>query len=370
MAQSKIPEIMIFPRTRKQWLKTISVIIIFGIIAQSIISTVKLSLGVQSEHPWYELLLVSVLYSACIIFSQMISGELLGRFVPLDTKLKMSVHIVAQSFSGILGFMAAQKVEYFIYGYCFVSAQIIVVVISVSFVLTLIGNTAYYLSFFYRIAQTAEKSATESELKALRAQINPHFLFNTLNSIAALIRVNPDEAEEVTEELAELFRYSLQASKTPLVRFSNEIHSVHLYVNIEKARFRDRLQVYFHIADTVDTALVPSLILQPLVENSVKYGANVVEGEFTIEIEALERNGTMYVTVRDSGPGFDQTQIEQYFVKGTGLSNVRDRLALLFPRQSDVVIARDSVTLIFPKKDFNESIQSHHKDIHSYRKFL
>lgn len=340
--------IQIFPRNAKQWLRVGFYITAFALIAHFSIVGLKSHLNIPSEMPWEIALFSSFLYTAIIIVMQLFTAEMANRLLPLRSKGAAAGHIFIQSLSVVASFLLARQLEILITGFCSIPQSIMTLIIIVSFVLFIIGNTVYYLFAMYHQLRAAEQAVLQSELKALRAQINPHFLFNALNSIAALIRTRPDEAEHVTEELADLFRYSLRASKTPLVRLEEEVESARLCLSIEKARFRDRLNVSITIPPTLLDAAVPSLLLQPLVENAIKHGANVVEGDFFIELHAEIHNGDMVITVFDSGVGFDPAASDSYFANGTGLSNVRARLLLLFPGMSNLLLERRGIRLIFP----------------------
>lgn len=220
----------------------------------------------------------------------------------------------------------------------------------VSFSFSFIISTVWYTFDFLRRLRQAEHAALEAELRALRAQVHPHFLFNALNTIAALVRTRPDEAEEVTEELADLFRYVLRASRQTTVSLAEEIKSVEMYLAIEKARFGERLLPEIRVPDELRGARVPSLILQPLVENAVKHGASQVEGPCSVEVEGRREGEGVRLLVRDSGPGFASTLPEAVFNSGTGLANVRDRLHLHFGTGATLTLRQDGVELAFPQQ--------------------
>ena len=207
---------------------------------------------------------------------------------------------------------------------------------------------ALYLIDFYRDMQNAKQTALVAELRALRAQINPHFLFNTLNSIAALIHSKPNEAEHVVEELADLFRYTLRASQYPTVSLEEELTATNRYIAIEQARFRDRMTVIKLVDEEVLDARVPSLLIQPLVENAVKHGVSKTEDNCAIHLEISRKKKTIVLAVRDTGPGFVSTDPKEVFPNGTGLANVRDRLNLHFGEQSTCTILADGVEITFP----------------------
>jgi hypothetical protein len=163
--------------------------------------------------------------------------------------------------------------------------------------------------------------AGRAELRALRAQINPHFLFNALNAIAGLIHDRPALAEETVEHLAEVFRYTLRKSEREWARLDEEIEFVSSYLQIEQARFGDRLHVSIEIDAAVRHEQIPAMTVQPLVENAIKHGVSVVERRGDIRIRAWDHDGRLMIEVFDNGPGFASSNGE-----GHGLRNIADRL--------------------------------------------
>ena len=179
-------------------------------------------------------------------------------------------------------------------------------------------------------AQMVEKiraELAEAELRALRAQINPHFLFNTLNSIAALIHENPAAAEDVTTRLADVFRYVLHASERERVPFGEELAFLRSYLEIERVRLGDRLRIEEAIEPGVESVPVPSLLLQPLVENAVLHGVAPRAEGGTIRLSARRAGGMLEVEITDDGPGLNAAA--PGLERGFGLRSVRERLRAL-----------------------------------------
>jgi len=171
----------------------------------------------------------------------------------------------------------------------------------------------------------ARRIATEAQLASLESRVNPHFLFNTLNSIAALVRDDPAAAERMTGQLAALMRSSLY-QQTPLVTLDEELRVVRAYLEIEQVRFGDRLQYRFDIEEGAAAVPVPRLALQTLVENSVKYAVSPRRDRTTIVIRAARGNGRLRLEVRDDGPGFPASGAPE----GHGLALLESRLAMNF----------------------------------------
>jgi len=169
--------------------------------------------------------------------------------------------------------------------------------------------------------------AGRAELRALRAQINPHFLFNALNAIAGLIPDQPQLADETVEQLAQVFRYTLRRSEKEWVRLDEEVEFVKAYLRVEQARFGERLQVEFHVDAAAGALQVPAMSIQPLIENAIKHGVSTVEGRGTVRLSAQFVGGALTIDVFDNGPGFPAGySLAASNVTGHGLRNVAERL--------------------------------------------
>ena len=180
----------------------------------------------------------------------------------------------------------------------------------------------------------AESIAREAQLKMLRYQLNPHFLFNTLNSINALIRLKKqDHARDMVVRLSQFLRHSLTEDPVKKVTLEQEVHAVSLYLDIERTRFADRLTVEVELAEPARKALVPSLLLQPLAENAIKYAIALSESGGVITIRAHVDGEKTLISVSDSGSAEAQvhTLPARESSTGVGLANVRERLQTLYP---------------------------------------
>lgn len=184
--------------------------------------------------------------------------------------------------------------------------------------------------------ERAHKLATQARLSSLESRIHPHFLFNTLNSISALVREDPAAAERTIERLAALLRYSLDVAARPLVALEDELRIVEDYLDIEKTRFGDRLR--FSIAAPRDLMMleVPPLSIQSLVENSIKHAIAESRRGGEIRVTAREQDGSLVLEVTDDGPGFDWRALKP----GHGLENLRERLSTLYDGAGRIEIAR------------------------------
>jgi len=189
-----------------------------------------------------------------------------------------------------------------------------------------------------RAAAQYQAEAQTAQLRALRYQINPHFLFNTLNSLSSLVlRHRGDEAERMIINLSNFFRTSLTTDPTEDVPLSDEIRMQRLYLDIEQIRFPERLQVVVDVPPNLEEATVPGMLLQPLVENAIKYGVARSTRPVTVTIRARSAHGMLHVTVEDDGatePEAGQPPLEKAQGHGVGLRNVCDRLAARFGAQA------------------------------------
>jgi two-component system, LytTR family, sensor kinase len=177
---------------------------------------------------------------------------------------------------------------------------------------------------------TTEKLAREAELATLRQQLQPHFLFNSLNSISALAGSRPEEARRMIQQLSDFLRGTLKKDDTQLVTLAEELEHLQLYLEIEKVRFGHRLKTSINCDETSTTLKLPSLLLQPIVENAIKFGLYDTIGEITIEIAARMEDQTLVISV--SNP-FDPATAQPKQGTGFGLNAVQRRLYLLYARQ-------------------------------------
>jgi two-component system LytT family sensor kinase len=188
-------------------------------------------------------------------------------------------------------------------------------------------------------------SAARSELKALRAQINPHFLFNALNTIAALIPARPERAEQTVEQLAEVVRYAVRRSDREWVRLAEEVDFVRAYLEIEQARFGERLRVEIDVERATEHVGIPALVIQTLAENAVKHGIATMRGQGVITISSRSIGDKVLVSVRDNGPGFGVAFALDASAESTsggyGLRNVQERLFAYYGAGARLRFARD-----------------------------
>jgi LytS/YehU family sensor histidine kinase len=175
------------------------------------------------------------------------------------------------------------------------------------------------------LAERARAEASEAQLAALQAQLDPHFLFNALNTVASLVRTDQRRAEATVENLARILRRTLDRSRKASIPLSDELDYLRAYLSIEKERFGDRLIVDWRIDAAALDCRIPPMSLQPLVENSLKHGFAQRMTGGSVRIGAARSNGRLRLEVADDGPGFAPGHTD-----GTGLGNLRRRLETLY----------------------------------------
>lgn len=183
-------------------------------------------------------------------------------------------------------------------------------------------------------ASRLQSQLADARLQALRMQINPHFLFNTLHAVSSLVERDPRGVRRMIARLSELLRYTFETGNKHEVPLVEEMRFLEGYLEIQRIRFQGRLEVIEEVAPQALDALVPNLILQPLVENAVKHGVSRVNGMGEIEIRAWRERDQLHLSVRDNGPGLDGLNGGDGVVSGeatgVGLSNTRARLEALY----------------------------------------
>ncbi|MEO6979767.1 MAG: histidine kinase, partial [Mucilaginibacter sp.] len=190
---------------------------------------------------------------------------------------------------------------------------------------------------------------TQAELQTLQSKINPHFLYNALNSIASLIHEDPDKAEDMTLKLSKLFRYSINSMQESFATVKEEIEILNTYLDIEKIRFGKRINFSLNVAPGLEERLLPRFLVQPLVENALKHGLkdSTIDGRLSVDIAGDEKH--LIVTVADNGIPFpDELNI------GYGLQSTYDKLELLYGEGYEIKISNlpeKSIKIIIPNKN-------------------
>jgi len=220
-------------------------------------------------------------------------------------------------------------------------------------------GVSYAVSYYFRFregefrASQLEAQLAQAQLQTLKMQLHPHFLFNTLNGIAGLVRDSRNKAAvDMLAGLSDLLRYTLENAGKQEVPLKEELEFLELYLDIQQMRFSDRLKVEMHVPAEALDALVPNLILQPLVENAIRHGISRRTAAGTVGVRVERDNGLLRITIYDDGPGLKRDDGRKT-VEGVGLSNTRARLAQLYGEGQNITLAeRDSggvqVALVIP----------------------
>lgn len=216
-----------------------------------------------------------------------------------------------------------------------------------SFYIMLCWSGLYFGIKYYQMLQserqkslTARTKAHEAQLTMLRYQLNPHFLFNTLNAISTLILINENKtANGMVTKLSDFLRYSLDKDPIEKVPLKQEIQALKLYLDIEKVRFEDRLQTSFELTKQASKSLVPSMILQPLIENSIKYAVAHNEHGGQIRIAAHTFGNDLLIEVSDNGPGTKLIDGQPADRVGVGIRNTKERLQALYDKNYSFVMS-------------------------------
>ena len=307
--------------------------VLFGVPVATILVSgfaVHIGIGLTYGYPWrwstlLDSLLRATLYVGVMWPATIATSQWTLRRWSLRSAADVAKHVAALVACTLVSFTAVTAILRLIDGVA-TPFPIFVIIAFVASLSAAVLATILYGGLAMQRLRASEAAAVAAELRALRAQINPHFLFNALNTIAALVRIRPEAAERVTENLADLFRYSLAASDRPTVTLAEEIDSARLYLDIEQARYGDDLTVEVNVPDELARTPVPSLVLQPLVENAVKHGVRQRDGRGTVRVQATAESTALMIRVSDTGPGFGSDDIEDVLGRGTGLTNVAERL--------------------------------------------
>lgn len=182
-------------------------------------------------------------------------------------------------------------------------------------------------------AAKAVAEAGEARLAALQSQLNPHFLFNALNTVASLVRTNPQAAEHTVENLSDVLRRTLERTADLFRTLGDEIEYLRAYLAIEKERFGERLNIEWSIAAGLEGVVIPTMTLQPLVENAVKHGIAPRRSGGRVRIAATREVGRLRLAVEDDGEGFPAR-----YEEGMGLSNLRKRLETMYGAEASLRI--------------------------------
>ena len=230
----------------------------------------------------------------------------------------------------------AFRVHWYIYRSMFLTTVVDDVVMAYFPIILIAHLASYYRRFREREVRTSQLQAqlVKARLQALKSQLQPHFLFNTLNSISALMLTDVKAADRMITRLGDLLRISLETAGTQMTTLSRELEVVNCYIEIEKVRFEQRLKVSIDVAPETLDASVPHLLLQPLVDNAIKHGISRLAAGGEIRISATTDHKDLQLEVRDNGPGVRDSVM--FPSRGLGLRITRERLETIYGQQQSV----------------------------------
>jgi sensor histidine kinase YesM len=324
-----------------------------------LIITVVVAAGLTFADPPHYLgyLISSFIYTMCIGFSiRTLVSFAYPRIEALHSFYRLGILLLLFLTGGIIGTGISTEIHRLLFKFSFTINDYVHLLYFNLFLSIIFGSVAV---LYFTLKTNAERMASalkekelneerltrlkmKAELEALQAKINPHFLFNTLNSIASLISENPKAAESTVEKLSELFRYTLKDADKSTVTLGEELDIVRTYLEIEKVRFGDRLQFTITYDGDIVDAKVPALLIQPLVENSIKHGIakNIQGGNILIDVR--KRENTCRILVQDNGEGFQTTHSEN----GFGLRSIQERLKYMYAGHASLEIIHNHPTQI------------------------
>ena len=172
---------------------------------------------------------------------------------------------------------------------------------------------------------------TKAELQSLHSRINPHFLYNSLNSIATLAHISPEKTEDMALELSDFFRYAINHNNEDMIEIKKEVEITRTYLQIEKVRFGEKLDFQIEIDEEIETNLVPRFLIQPLIENSIKHGISKIQDKGKIKLEIKKTADELTIKVHDNGPDFPNTPISGY-----GLRSLYEKLEIIYKKSARI----------------------------------
>lgn len=279
---------------------------------------------------------VALNYAVKFILTIPIWWLLFRKLALWSLKYRLAIHVVALPvFAFLFRILFYELCEVFNFGHLGEDGSFWDIYIPSLFYCLQFGVFHTY-DFYHRFKKEQQKQAElqalalQSELRALKAQINPHFLYNTFNTISASLSPKQEKTREMIARLSDMFRYQLYVSQKELVSTEEEIAFAQKYLELEKERFGDRLHYKIRLAPEASQSKIPPMLLQPLVENAVKHGiAPLIEGG-SIEISVVRLAQGVQFKVNDTGAGLNGYQTEELLNKGIGLSNTERRLQRMY----------------------------------------
>jgi LytS/YehU family sensor histidine kinase len=223
---------------------------------------------------------------------------------------------------------------------------------AVFFLLRGVSYYQLYRETEYAAAQM-ETQIANAQLRALRMQLNPHFLFNTMNSISSLMQTDIAAADKMLEQLSGLLRITLERGEAQLIPLSDEMEFIEMYLAMQDRRFTGRIRQEVYVESDLHDALVPAMLLQPVIENAYTHGLSKLDRDGVIAVDVRRRNATLMISVTNSGQGLHPESGNGAARKGVGLANIKDRMRLHYGSDQaftmeELAQGRVRVTLALP----------------------
>ena len=334
-------------RTKLYWILQV---LGWGAFAFLSIVLADLSRGVSSVQIW-----------AFIVFAatNLISTHFLRYIIKTYNWFKLSIpQLLFQSFLAIIALSFVNIVAQILINIAFGTLnpeedfQILVILANIfqASLLFTLWSVMYFLVHFldnYNTSLKYEAKINEIRLNHLKSQLNPHFIFNALNSVRALVDEDPNKAKTAITRISNMLRFSLMMDKKQTIEFGDELNTVKDYLELESIRFEERLKVVYHIEDESYSYKIPPMMLQTIVENGIKHGvSNLVKGG-TIEIKCREGlNDDLYIQVKNSGQLTHQPSLTTNDEQGHGLSNTVQRLKLIYGDKASFRIFNSGIQFV------------------------
>lgn len=214
----------------------------------------------------------------------------------------------------------------------------------------LVWSLIYFAIHYFENSKKAEietlifeAAVKDFELKTLKAQLNPHFMFNAMNSIRALIEEDPQNAKDAITKLSNIMRYTLRIERTETVPLSDELKTIQDYLDLEKIRFEERLQYNISSTPSADRVEIPPMMVQTLVENGIKHGISKLTGGGKIDLTASTNESTLIIQIRNNGQ-FNEDALK--ISRGFGISNTKQRLSLLYGEKASLTLNNENKNLV------------------------
>lgn len=292
--------------------KLIPKLSVFSIAGQIFLKTVLYIVSVLGVSS-----MIFVVFAFYSLSKDLVIGEIIVHFAKAVTLLFLS------PFSEIsTADIIPQKVEYMFY--------------TVIFLFSFIGLASVLVSYI-QIHWAHERGAAqinEARVKMFQAQIQPHFLFNTLNTIVSIVRENPAKAEELLLQFSDFYRFSFSTGDNKTIQLKDEIRFIDNYLNLLKARFGDYLHWSIELEDSCETVEIPVMILQPVVENAIKHGWQEKKQNFNVSLLGSKKESGFEITIKDDGSGFHLDKEKTFPPKGHGLYAIQQRLNLFYNQKN------------------------------------